>query len=216
MIQKGGKRAASPESVYIHSNRQGTFFIRKLLISFLFLNKNMLWYSLEAPRRGTSNEYPQHMFSSRNKKNIMWIPPLICSYVHYPCQVSIVLYFVIVQSSQFHNDTCIYMSHNVRKCTSWHVHPTKTKISLPIFAVWAVFIVCMKKLCILGYQKCDQWRFWPDCVTTQDDLKFCWGHMLEGVFFDIAAHCLIVKTHLLLTVWMWVNMQADLLLTVWM
>ena len=28
----------------------------------------MLWYSLEAPRRGASNEYPQHMISSRNKK----------------------------------------------------------------------------------------------------------------------------------------------------
>ena len=40
----------------------------------------MLWYSLEAPHRGASNEYPQHMFSLRNKKNIMWIPPLICSY----------------------------------------------------------------------------------------------------------------------------------------
>ena len=40
----------------------------------------MLWYSLEAPRRGTSNEYPQHMFSWINKKNIMWIPSLICSY----------------------------------------------------------------------------------------------------------------------------------------
>ena len=40
----------------------------------------MLWYSLEAPRRGASNEYPQHMFSSINKKNIMWIPPFICSY----------------------------------------------------------------------------------------------------------------------------------------
>ena len=40
----------------------------------------MLWYSLEAPRRGTSNEYPQHMFLWRNKKNIMWTPPLICSY----------------------------------------------------------------------------------------------------------------------------------------
>ena len=26
-------------------------------------------YSLEVPHRGTSNEYPQHMFSSRNKKN---------------------------------------------------------------------------------------------------------------------------------------------------
>ena len=41
----------------------------------------MLWYSLEAPRRGASNEYPQHMFSLRNKKYIMWIPPLIYSYV---------------------------------------------------------------------------------------------------------------------------------------
>ena len=40
----------------------------------------MLWYSLEAPHRGASNEYPQRMFSWRNKKNIMWIPPLICSY----------------------------------------------------------------------------------------------------------------------------------------
>ena len=52
-----------------------------MLISFLFLNKNICCgYSLEAPRRGASNEYPQHMSSSRNKKNIMWIPPLICSY----------------------------------------------------------------------------------------------------------------------------------------
>ena len=30
----------------------------------------MLWYSLEAPHRGASNEYPQHMFSWRNKKDI--------------------------------------------------------------------------------------------------------------------------------------------------
>ena len=29
-----------------------------------------LWYSLEAPCRGTSNEYPQHMFLLRNKKDI--------------------------------------------------------------------------------------------------------------------------------------------------
>ena len=30
----------------------------------------MLWYSLEAPRRGASNEYPQQAFSWRNKKDI--------------------------------------------------------------------------------------------------------------------------------------------------
>ena len=58
------------------------FFIRKMLISFLFVNKNICCgYSLEAPRRGASNVYPQHMFSWRNKKNIMQIPHLICSYV---------------------------------------------------------------------------------------------------------------------------------------
>ena len=52
-----------------------------MLIFFLFLDENICCgYSLEAPHRGASNEYPQHMFSSRNKKNIMWIPPLICSY----------------------------------------------------------------------------------------------------------------------------------------
>ena len=34
----------------------------------------MLWYSLEVPYWGTSNEYPQHMFLWTNKKNI------ICSY----------------------------------------------------------------------------------------------------------------------------------------
>ena len=32
--------------------------------------KHRLWYSLEPPRRGGSNEYPQSMFLSRNMKNI--------------------------------------------------------------------------------------------------------------------------------------------------
>ena len=31
--------------------------------------KHILWFSLEAPRRGASNEYLQHMFPCRNKKN---------------------------------------------------------------------------------------------------------------------------------------------------
>ena len=41
-------------------------------IIFLFLDENMLWYYW-----GASNEYPQHMFSWRNKKNIYLISPLI-------------------------------------------------------------------------------------------------------------------------------------------
>ena len=38
---------------------------------FLYLHENICCgYSLEVPRRGTSNEYPQHMFWWGNKKNI--------------------------------------------------------------------------------------------------------------------------------------------------
>ena len=32
-------------------------------------------YSLETPRRGVSNKYPQSMFSSRNKKNNVYMFP---------------------------------------------------------------------------------------------------------------------------------------------
>ena len=54
------------------ATNKALFFIRKMLISFLFLNKIICCgYSLEAPLRGASNEYPQHMFLSRNTKNIM-------------------------------------------------------------------------------------------------------------------------------------------------
>ena len=50
------------------------FFYPKVLIFFLFLHKNMhCRYSLEAPLL----EYPQRMFSWRNKKNICLIPSLI-------------------------------------------------------------------------------------------------------------------------------------------
>ena len=42
----------------------------KILIFFHISAQNIDWrYSLEPPRRGGSNEYPQSMFLSRNKKN---------------------------------------------------------------------------------------------------------------------------------------------------
>ena len=59
-----------------------------MLIFFLFLHENIYCgYSLEAPHWGTSNEYQQHMFLWRNKKNIMWILPFICSYECPPIRV---------------------------------------------------------------------------------------------------------------------------------
>ena len=52
--------------MYIATDKRGIH-----IIFFLFLEKNICCgYSLEGPQQGASNEYPQHMFSSRNKKNI--------------------------------------------------------------------------------------------------------------------------------------------------
>ena len=41
----------------------------------------MLWYSLEVPHRGTSNEYPQHMFLWKYKKNMLI--PLLSGYLSF-------------------------------------------------------------------------------------------------------------------------------------
>ena len=50
-----------------------------------------------------------------------------------------------------------------------------------------VFVVRVKKLCILGYPKCFQWRFWSDYVNAQADLSPRWAHMSEGTFSGTAA-----------------------------
>ena len=58
-----------------HSNRQGAFFNRKMLISFLFLHENICcWYSLEAPRLGASNEYHKVCFHGEIRK-------ILCGYL---------------------------------------------------------------------------------------------------------------------------------------
>ena len=44
---------------------------------FSYFSTKTCGYSLEVPRRGASNEYPQHMFLWRNKKTINLIPTLI-------------------------------------------------------------------------------------------------------------------------------------------
>ena len=64
--------AACKEPGKFHNHRI-TYQIREgsYIIFFLFLHKKIYCgYSLEAPRWGASNEYPQHMFLWQNKKNI--------------------------------------------------------------------------------------------------------------------------------------------------
>ena len=52
----------------ISSPKTVSFQIKILKIFFIFLLKNIYCgYSLEPPRRGGSNEYPQYMFFNRNQ-----------------------------------------------------------------------------------------------------------------------------------------------------
>ena len=51
--------------------RQGLSCSARIGLTFsYFSTKHMLWYLLEAPHWGASNEYPQHMFYWRNRKNV--------------------------------------------------------------------------------------------------------------------------------------------------
>ena len=54
------------------------FSIKKILIFFLFLHKNiMLWVLIRSISERHFGKYPQHLFKWRNKKNIYLIPTLI-------------------------------------------------------------------------------------------------------------------------------------------
>ena len=55
-------------------------------------------------------------------------------------------------------------------------------------------------LCILGYPKFAQGRFWYDCTNVQADLNLRWGHMYESIFSDVAAYAYTYAGVLLLNV----------------
>ena len=50
------------------------------------------------------------------------------------------------------------------------------------------FVVRIKKLCILGYPKYAQWRFWSDCAHSQADLNVRSAPTSKGTFPDVSAH----------------------------
>ena len=55
-----------------------------------------------------------------------------------------------------------------------------------------VFVVSMKKLCIPGYPKCTQWRFWSDCAFAQSDPNLRWAQMSKELFLAFRLLSVIV------------------------
>ena len=45
----------------------------------------------------------------------------------------------------------------------------------------------IRELCILGYLKWAQWRFWSDSANALADLNLRWVHMSEGTFSTIVV-----------------------------
>ena len=108
------------------------------------------------------------------------------------------------------------------KPTKWHVHPSKTQISLGICPVWSVFAVHMKKAWVLSYPLSAQRRLWSDWA----DLSFPWVHSHFVGFCSwggscsfrswVGQYCWKFVAHLwrlLAYRWDWrvVNMQTSLL-----
>ena len=56
-------------AIFIAKKKKEKIFSRKRDIFLIFAQNIDCGYTLEPPRRGGSNEYPQSMFRSRNKKN---------------------------------------------------------------------------------------------------------------------------------------------------
>ena len=87
------------------------------LIVFLFLHENICCgYSLEAPRRGASNEYPQHMFLLRNKKDISIfrmkkVPYLLLWCYHGMSYFSMKAYVVGIHKKRF-AEALLMSNHN--------------------------------------------------------------------------------------------------------
>ena len=65
---------------------------------------------------------------------------------------------------------------NIPSRDFWYMRPTKILISLR----GSVFIVHKKKPCILGYSKCNQWKFWSNSGWSESQLSahvqwyVCW------------------------------------------
>ena len=129
-------------------------------IFFLFFHENIsCGYSIEAPRQGASNEYRQHMFSWRNKKDISIFRMKKVPYLLL-CGKGVI---VIWATSETYPKCAVRSS-----CTC-----TKNHLGLCSPFIYSV---------VSNDSVSWQWRPWSDCTDVQAQLDLPCLHMLEDVF----------------------------------
>ena len=127
----------------------------------------------------TTNKKELHLkLRNGNQQQYCWKRGLRGPYsvvVTFPGYLCIIIIIIII----------IIMSLNVRKHSD--MCDQRRLISLRIRAVWSVFVVRMKKLCILGYTKCTKSRFWADFANVQAGLNLCWANTSKGTFSKVVT-----------------------------
>ena len=102
-----------PLLIKIIAQDKALFFSLKVLIFFLFLHENICCrYSLEAPQKGASNEYPQHMYSWRNMKKYNLDIPSYLEVWRWPLTLCLIM---------DHQHIMICVQHP-GKLTKWNFH----------------------------------------------------------------------------------------------
>ena len=104
-------------------------------------------------------------------------------------RVNTLTHIYICQNSTFINLVIREMTWqpNTRHIDTWCQWFLALYLILYVFAFlyYKVFGVPMKKLCIPGYSKCTQWKFWLDCTNVPSNLSFHWVHIPEGTVSDV-------------------------------
>ena len=107
------------------------FFNPKLSTFLLFVYKNICCgYSLEAPQWGTSDEYPQRMFSWGNKKNLPLLSGARNMFSYFSVQNELLVLSRSALPRHFHWVPITYICGEIRKISTfcWKKKQTYTEL----------------------------------------------------------------------------------------
>ena len=146
------------------------------------------------PSPGPTKHWKESIPPKRTDQRLLGFPWLIS--LNYHLFIYLFIYLLALNSlsydlrwliRKFQDVNALELVRNVKKRTFEHVRPTQTQINLHTRSPIRVFVILLRKLTIIGYSKCVQWRFWSDFTNAHADLNLRCAQMSKGTFFDVVA-----------------------------
>ena len=130
------------------------------------------------------------MFSSRNKKNIMWIPPLICSYA-----------FWRAPSEDSYQRA--HISMHISACTYQRAHQSAhISVQISECTYQSAHLCSLTRFCCPYAETLHPWLSKMHLVkilirlhNVQSDLNLCWVHMFKGTVSDVVTYSGLLVAH---------------------